>query len=336
MSSLIKTKEVVKTLGDVLTTTENITIGAAKKLAVPARDLMKFEADVKGNIKKTRDELNKVQIDQPSQLAEPSPKTSPLTPLPSPLPPPPSPLSSPKASPLTPLPSPSLPSPSTPKASPLTPLPSPSPSTPKPSPQTPLTPPKQPLLLTAPPSPPKSTNTSTQTNSPSKSTSISTQAISPPPPLPPVKRLRSPRDKLQLLRILYESLLNTINDLLKHMKSGNNDLMRRLLGYIQILLLQLQHIVTLFNSFDDRMGKLEDRAGLNNRSEPINPMDLEKLRVKLELLRGIPTSPPVKSGWGIKERFFKGFGAIGGNMKKTRKRTPRRTTKRRGTRSSKK
>jgi len=120
------------------------------------------------------------------------------------------------------------------------------------------------------------------------------------------------------------------------MKSGNNDLMRRLLGYIQILLLQLQHIVTLFNSFDDRMGKLEDRAGLNNRSEPINPIDLEKLRVKLELLRGIPNSSPVKSGWGLKERFFKGFGAIGGNMKKTRKRSPRRTTKRQGTRSSKK
>ena len=250
MSSVIKTREVVKTLGDVLTATENITVGAAKKLALPANDLNKFEADVKANIQKTRIELNKVQIDQ----------------------------------------------------------------------QPPATPPP-----VSPP--PKSTSISTQTNS------------LPPLPLPPRKILRSPRDKLQLLRILYESLINTINDLLKHIKSGNNDLIRRILGYIQILLLQLQHIVMVFNSFDERMGKLEDSARLNNRSEPINPIDLEKLRGKLELLRGIPNSSPIKSGWGLKNlkgRFFKGFGAIGGNMKSTRKRTPRRTTKRRGTRSSKK
>ena len=269
MSSVIKTREVVKTLGDVLTATENITVGAAKKLALPANDLNKFEADVKANIQKTRIELNKVQIDQqppatPSQALTPSPVTPPVSP------------------PVTP-------------------------------------PPVSP--------PPKSTSISTQTNS------------LPPLPLPPRKILRSPRDKLQLLRILYESLINTINDLLKHIKSGNNDLIRRILGYIQILLLQLQHIVMIFNSFDERIGKLEDSARLNNRSEPINPIDLEKLRGKLELLRGIPNSSPIKSGWGLKNlkgRFFKGFGAIGGNMKRTRKRTPRRTTKRRGTRSSKK
>jgi len=281
MSSIIKTREVVKTLGDVLTATENITVGAAKKLALPANDLNKFEADVKANIQKTRDELNKVQIDQ-QPPATPSPVTPP-------------PVSPPVTPPVSP------------------------PVTPPPVTPPPVTPPVAP--------PPKSTSISTQTNS------------LPPLPPPPQKRLRSPRDKLQLLRILYESLINTINDLLKHIKSGNNDLIRRILGYIQILLLQLQHIVMVFNSFDERMGKLEDTARLNNRSEPINPIDLEKLRGKLELLRGIPNSSPIKSGWGLKNlkgRFFKGFGAIGGKMKSTRKRTPRRTTKRRGTRSCKK
>lgn len=105
-------------------------------------------------------------------------------------------------------------------------------------------------------------------------------------------RPASPSDKLNLLKVLNESLINTIQQVITQMGTGNTEFIRRALGYIQILLIQLQNLVVVFNRLDQRLSKIEKHFKipriLTNTSQP----DLESLRKQLEELMKLPPPPP--------------------------------------------
>ena len=135
--------------------------------------------------------------------------------------------------------------------------------------------------------------------------------------VPPIGSPVSPSDKLSLLRILNESLINTIQQVIEQMGTGNTEFIRRALGYIQILLIQLQNLVVIFNRLDKRLGNIEKRLGMGrNTSTNTSQPDLESLRKQLEeVMRLAPTPPtaPARKGW------FRFFGKKGGYSRKLSK-----------------
>lgn len=145
---------------------------------------------------------------------------------------------------------------------------------------------------------------------------------------PQRRHFSSPAYNLELLRILNESLINTIKQVIEQMGTANTDFIRRALGYIQLLLIQLQNLVVIFNRLDKRMGNIEKRLGMG-RNRPVNSQpDLQALRTQLEqVMRLAPTAPapaPARRGW------FGFFGRKGGysrKLSKTKRKTPAKTRK---------
>ena len=154
----------------------------------------------------------------------------------------------------------------------------------------------------------------------------------PPALVTPRRHFSSPKYKLNLLKVLNESLINTIKQVIEQMGTANTDFIRRALGYIQLLLIQLQNLVVIFNRLDKRMGNIEKRLGMG-RNRPVNSQpDLQALRTQLEeVMRLAPTAPtapaPARTGW------FGFFGRKGGysrKLSKTKRKTPAKTRKRAG------
>jgi len=146
----------------------------------------------------------------------------------------------------------------------------------------------------------------------------------------------SSSDKLNLLRILNESLINTIKQVIEQMGTANTDFIRRALDYIQILLIQLQNLTIVFNSLDKRMGNIEERLGMDrNTSANTSQPDLEALRKQLEeAIRLAPTAPPpapvvAPKREGFFGRLFK-KGGYSRKLSKTKRKTPAKTRKRAG------
>jgi hypothetical protein len=103
----------------------------------------------------------------------------------------------------------------------------------------------------------------------------------------------SPADKLNHLRILNESLINTIQQIIPQMRTGNTEFIRRSLGYIQILLIQLQNLIVVFNRLGNRLEKAEKILKIpRNISANTPQVDLERLRDKLNQLMRLPTTAP--------------------------------------------
>jgi hypothetical protein len=108
----------------------------------------------------------------------------------------------------------------------------------------------------------------------------------------------SPADKLNHLRILNESLINTIQQIIPQMRTGNTEFVRRSLGYIQILLIQLQNLVVVFNRLGNRLEKAEKILKIpRNISANTPQVDLERLRDKLNQLMRLPTTASAPRGW---------------------------------------
>ena len=154
--------------------------------------------------------------------------------------------------------------------------------------------------------------------------------------VPPISTLASPSDKLSLLRILNESLINTIQQVIEQMGTANTDFIRRSLGYIQLLLIQLQNIVVVFNRLDNRLSKIEKNLGMGrNTSTNTSQPDLEALRKQLEeLMRLAPTAPaPARTGW-FRNPFARTKGGYSRKLSKTkrklRRKAPATTRKRAG------
>jgi hypothetical protein len=148
----------------------------------------------------------------------------------------------------------------------------------------------------------------------------------------------SSSDKLNLLRILNESLINTIKQVIEQMGTANTDFIRRALGYIQILLIQLQNLTLVFNRLDKRMGNIEKRLGMGrNTSTNTSQPDLEALRKQLEeLMRLAPTAPPpapvvapAPKRW-FRNPFARTKGGYSRKLSKTKRKTPAKTRKRAG------
>ena len=157
----------------------------------------------------------------------------------------------------------------------------------------------------------------------------------PPALVTPRRHFSSPKYNLELLRILNESLINTIKQVIEQMGTANTDFIRRALGYIQLLLIQLQNLVVIFNRLDKRMGNIEKRLGMG-RNRPVNSQpDLQALRTQLEeVMRLAPTAPapapapaPARTGWF---RFFGKKGGYSRKLSKTKRKTPAKTRKRAG------
>jgi hypothetical protein len=121
--------------------------------------------------------------------------------------------------------------------------------------------------------------------------------------IPPIAPLSSPSDKLNLLKVLNESLINTIQQVIEQMGAGNTDSVRRMLGYIQILLIQLQKLVVVFNGLDNRMGRIENHFKIPRRLTNTSQPDLESLRKQLEELMKLP--PPVPAPAPAPRRWFR-------------------------------
>ena len=121
--------------------------------------------------------------------------------------------------------------------------------------------------------------------------------------VPPIGSPVSPSNKLSLLRILNESLINTIQQVIEQMAAGNTEFIRRALGYIQILLIQLQKLVVVFNGLDNRMGRIENHFKIPRRLTNTSQPDLEALRKQLEELMKLPppapapAPAPARTGW---------------------------------------
>ena len=155
--------------------------------------------------------------------------------------------------------------------------------------------------------------------------------------VPPISTLASPSDKLSLLRILNESLINTIQQVIEQMGTANTDFIRRSLGYIQLLLIQLQNLVVIFNRLDKRLGNIEKRLGMGrNTSTNTSQPDLESLRKQLEeVMRLAPTPPtaPARTGW-FRNLFARTKGGYSRKLSKTkrklRRKAPATTRKRAG------
>ena len=157
----------------------------------------------------------------------------------------------------------------------------------------------------------------------------------PPALVTPRRHFSSPKYKLNLLKVLNESLINTIKQVIEQMGTANTDFIRRALGYIQLLLIQLQNLVVIFNRLDKRMGNIEKRLKIHNNIPVNSQPDLQALRKQLEeVMRLAPTAPapapapaPARTGW------FGFFGRKGGysrKLSKTKRKTPAKTRKRAG------
>ena len=152
---------------------------------------------------------------------------------------------------------------------------------------------------------------------------------------PPRRDFSSPKYQLELLKVLNENLIHTIQQVITQMGTTNTDFIRRALGYIQTLLIQLQILIGVFNRLDKRMGKIEKLLKIP-RNIPVNSQpDLQALRTQLEeVMRLAPTAPapapapaPARTGW------FGFFGRKGGysrKLSKTKRKTPAKTRKRAG------
>ena len=139
--------------------------------------------------------------------------------------------------------------------------------------------------------------------------------------------------KLNLLKVLNESLINTIQQVITQMGTANTDFIRRALGYIQLLLIQLQNLVVIFNRLDKRMGKIEKRLGMGrNTSTNTSQPDLKALRTQLEeVMRLAPTAPapasaPASTGW-FRNPFARTKGGYSRKLSKTKRKTPAKTRK---------
>lgn len=143
-------------------------------------------------------------------------------------------------------------------------------------------------------------------------------------------KFSSPNYKLNLLKVLNESLINTIQQVITQMGTGNTEFIRRALGYIQILLIQLQNLVVIFNRLDKRMGNIEERLGMGrNTSTNTSQSELEALRTQLKQLMLLAPTAPARAGRG----WFGFFGRKGGysrKLSKTKRKTPAKTRKRAG------
>jgi len=146
----------------------------------------------------------------------------------------------------------------------------------------------------------------------------------------------SSSDNLNLLRILNESLINTIKQVIEQMGTANTDFIRRALGYIQILLIQLQNLTIVFNRLDKRMGNIEKRLKMGrNTSMNTSQPDLAALRTQLEEVMRLAPSPPVPvvapapKGW-FRNPFARTKGGYSRKLSKTKRKTPAKTRKRPG------
>jgi hypothetical protein len=133
--------------------------------------------------------------------------------------------------------------------------------------------------------------------------------------------------KLNLLKVLNESLINTIQQVITQMGTANTDFIRRALGYIQLLLIQLQNLVVIFNRLDKRMGNIEERLGMGrNTSTNTSQSELEALRTQLKQLMLLAPTAPAPAP----RRLFGFFGRKGGysrKLSKTKRKTPAKTRK---------
>ena len=298
------TENVVPELNRVLNSTETVTLEATKALKGRGIDteVVKFEGYVKGKIAETRARLNGL----PANAVVGAPAPGPVAPGPGPVAPGPGPVA----------PGPVAPAPVAPGPVPVAPGP------------VPVAPgPVAPMLVIA--------NIPRTRNAPTANTNDTSLA----PPrvnVPPISTLASPSDKLSLLRILNESLINTIQQVIEQMGTANTDFIRRSLGYIQLLLIQLQNIVVVFNRLDNRLSKIEKNLGMGrNTSTNTSQPDLEALRKQLEeLMRLAPTAPaPARTGW-FRNLFARTKGGYSRKLSKTkrklRRKAPATTRKRAG------
>jgi hypothetical protein len=176
------------------------------------------------------------------------------------------------------------------------------------------------------------------TGAPANSTVVPTNKV-PIVKIPPIEPLSSPSDNLNLLKVLNESLINTIQQVITQMGAGNTDSVRRMLGYIQILLIKLQKLVVVFNGLDNRMGRIENHFKIPRRLTNTSQPDLEALRKQLEELMKLP--PPVPAPAPVvapnSTGFFRTILTRGGysrklskTKRKLRRKTPAKTRKRVG------
>jgi hypothetical protein len=130
----------------------------------------------------------------------------------------------------------------------------------------------------------------------------------------------SSSDKLNLLKVLNESLINTIQQVITQMGTGNTEFIRRALGYIQILLIQLQNLVVVFNRLDQRLSKIEGHLGIGYNIPTTSQPDLEALRKQLEeLMRLAPTAPPPAAVAPVRTGLFRNpFSITTGGRRKMR------------------
>jgi hypothetical protein len=136
----------------------------------------------------------------------------------------------------------------------------------------------------------------------------------------------SPADKLNHLRILNESLINTIQQIIPQMRTGNTEFVRRSLGYIQILLIQLQNLVVVFNRLGNRLEKAEKILKIpRNISVNTPQVDLERLRDKLNQLMRLPTTAPAPRGWFGNNPFSRTSGGYSRKLSKSKRKQRRKT-----------
>jgi hypothetical protein len=101
----------------------------------------------------------------------------------------------------------------------------------------------------------------------------------------------SPVDNLNLLKILNGSLINTIQQIITQHGRGDAEFVSRSLAYIQILLIQLQNLVFVFNRLGNRLGKIEKNLKIyRNNTLVTSQQDLEALRKQLDELMHLPSA----------------------------------------------
>ena len=215
-----------------------------------------------------------------------------------------------KVAPSAPSAPPAPPAPPAPSAPPAPPSAPPPPAPPAPS-APPAPTPSAPPAPTAPPAPP------------------APAPLAPPAPAPPlvIPQMVSPADKLNHLRILNESLINTIQQIIPQMRTGNTEFVRRSLGYIQILLIQLQNLVVVFNRLGNRLEKAEEILKIPRNIYANTPqVDLERLRDKLNQLMRLPTTAPAPAprGW-FRNPFSRTRGGYSRKLSKSKRKQRRKT-----------
>ncbi|NDB60720.1 hypothetical protein EB001_20085 [bacterium] len=154
----------------------------------------------------------------------------------------------------------------------------------------------------------------------------------PPALVTPGTNFSSPNYKLNLLKVLNESLIHTIQEVITQMGAGNTDSVRRMLGYIQTLLIQLQKLVVVFNGLDNRMGNIEERLGMDrNTSTNTSQSELEALRTQLkQLMLLAPTAPAPAGTELLRNNLPIKKGGYSRKLSKTKRKTPAKTRKRVG------